>query len=64
LNFDWKSTVLPPEKKFKSITKSQLRKFGIDKSTMAIVDTLDDLEKNPPGIVVAKAIKNLRFVQN
>jgi len=58
----WKEDI--PKRKFKPISPSIMRMFGIKQNFIDHVDTLDDLRENPPNIIVAEALRNIRFVQN
>ena len=47
------------------LKKSEYRDLGIDPDqTLVEVATLEQLRRNPPNIVIAEAIKNLKFIQN
>lgn len=58
----WKEEAM--NKNLKPITPQLLKKFGIPQESVQMVDTMDDLRKNPPNIIVAEAKKTFRFVQN
>jgi len=48
----------------KSISKSKFRNLGISETNATIVNTTDELRKNPPNIVIAECIKDINFSQN
>ena len=58
----WKEDV--PMRDFKPVSGSILRALGLSKGTVKHVDTIDELRNDPPNIVVAEAVRNVKFVQN
>lgn len=48
----------------KKITTTRLRQFGLAQDGLSFVDTLEDLQKTPPNIIIAEAVTNVHFVQN
>ena len=58
----WKEDV--PTRQFKPVSPSVLRQLGLKRDTVKHVDTLNELRKDPPNIVIAEAIKTISFVQN
>lgn len=46
------------------ISDSTIRKLGIDESFLQFSDTLEELSKKTPNIVIAEATRNFEFVQN
>ena len=62
-NFTWEKEG-PTDRKLKPISDSMFRTLGLNRDSLKIVETLEDLKKNPPNIVIATATKNLTFIQN
>ena len=60
--FGWKSEI--PDRKVKPLSSTVLRGLGIKREDIKEVANLEELREYPPNIVVAKAAKSLRFVQN
>ena len=58
----WKEDI--PERVFKKVSPSVMRQLGLKMDTIKHVDTLDELRKDPPNIVIAEAVRNIKFVQN
>ena len=48
----------------KPITPELLRKFGLTSESVKIVDTIDELRKSPPNIIIAESKKKFKFIQN
>lgn len=48
----------------KPISKFELSQLGIDLASLKIVETLEEISKYPPNIVIAQCLKNISFVQN
>ena len=61
-NFGWHSEV--PKRNFKPLSLTVLRGLGINREDIKEVADLEELREYPPNIVIAKAAKNLRFIQN
>ena len=61
-NFGWESE--SPKRKFKPLSPTVLRGLGINREDIKEVIDLEELREYPPNIVIAKANKSLRFVQN
>jgi len=56
---------IPSENRtIKKLTEKDVLKFGLSRKGMEHVETLNDLKKYPPNIVVANCIKNITFIQN
>jgi ADP-heptose:LPS heptosyltransferase len=51
-------------KNLKPITPPLLRKFGLSEDNIKMVNTLEELEKNPPNIIIAEAKNSFKFIQN
>ena len=58
----WKEDV--PMRDFKPVSGSILRALGLSKGTVKHVDTIDELRDDPPNIIIAEAVRNVKFVQN
>lgn len=54
----------PRETKFKKISNYQLSQFGFQTEVPEIVDSIDDLRKSSPNIVIAEALDTLFYKQN
>jgi len=54
----------PPKRKFKKISGTKRRNMGLREEDLSMVKTLRELREKPLNIVVAKALLNVRFVQN
>lgn len=52
------------KKEVKALNTLTLQKMGLTKEGLETVETLDELRKDPPNIVVAKSKKNYKFIQN
>ena len=52
------------EKQLKPISPTILKKFGLSMENVKPVETIKDLRKNPPNIVVTESKKNFKFIQN
>ena len=52
------------EKQLRPVSPAILNKFGLTMENVKAVSTLEDLEKNPPNIVVTECKKNFKFIQN
>jgi ADP-heptose:LPS heptosyltransferase len=61
--FQWQ-TDIQPNQVFKKVTNTQLRLMGLPINIETRVKDLKELRENPPNIIIAKAVKTLRFVQN
>ena len=62
-NFQWQSD-MQPNRKFKQTSKTQLRNMGLSSERKFIVKELKELQEDPPNIIIAKATKDLKFIQN
>jgi len=60
--FAWQDEV--PTRDFKQLSPTVMRGLGIKKADIKEVANLEELRTSPPNIVIAKASKNLKFVQN
>jgi len=58
-----KGTKLSQERKGK-ITRYELQELGINENNIKIVDTVEDVQKNPPNMVVAECVRDISFIQN
>jgi len=47
-----------------SITRGDLYKFGLKEQTSIMVETIDDLRKSPPHIIIAESLINIHYKQN
>ena len=52
------------KRKTKQVSKTKLRELGLTKDGLNFVETLSDLRKTPPNIIIAKAVRDVNFVQN
>jgi ADP-heptose:LPS heptosyltransferase len=52
------------EKHLKPVTSQLLKKFGLSADNVQSVNTIEELRKNPPNIVVAESKKRFKFIQN
>jgi len=48
----------------KQISPTKLRQLGLSKNGLVLVNTLKDLRKMPPNIIIATATTDVHFVQN
>jgi len=48
----------------KKISNTRLRELGLSQDGLNFVETLEDLRKAPPNIIIAKAVTTVHFVQN
>jgi len=62
-NFEWQPDVRA-DRKFKSISKTQMRVFGLTEESNKTVEDLQELKKDPPNIIIAKSLSNMTFMQN
>ena len=60
---EWRKDA-PSNRKLKDISLSQMRKMGIKPNAITYTNDLDELRNNPPGIVIAEALKTMGFIQN
>ena len=60
--FGWQPEM--PQRKFKPLSGTVLRGLGIKREDIKEVEDLQTLRDHPPNIVIAKAWKSLKFVQN
>ena len=49
---------------FKKVSGYSLHNLGLSKNFVQHVETIEELRKSPPNIVVANCVKNVKFVQN
>jgi len=45
-------------------TKLEMSEFGISQNNVSIVETVEEIKKNPPNIVVAECMNDVAFIQN
>lgn len=62
-DFAWQPEV-PERQNYKPLSPSILRGLGIKREDIKHVADLNELKQYPPNIVIARATKSLRFVQN
>jgi len=60
--FGWDPEV--PQRNIKPLSSTVMRGLGIKRENIKEVADLEELKESPPNIVVAKATKSLKFVQN
>jgi len=58
----WEPDVVP--KQMRQLTQYNVNQLGLKMDNVHHVDTLEELRKNPPNIVVARALHTVSFVQN
>jgi ADP-heptose:LPS heptosyltransferase len=58
----WKDDVT--KRDFKPVSASIMRALGLKRQNVKYVETLESLRDDPPNIVVAEAVRNVKFVQN
>jgi ADP-heptose:LPS heptosyltransferase len=58
----WKEDI--PTRQFKPVSSSVMRQLGLNRENVRKVNDLVELRGDPPNIVIAEAVKNVRFVQN
>lgn len=58
----WKEDI--PTKKFKPVSPSVMRQLGLSRENLKHVNIIEDLRNDPPNIVIAEAVRNVKFVQN
>ena len=61
-NFGWEPEV--PQRNFKPLSGTVMRGLGIKRQDIKEVEDLEELRESPPNIIVARATKSLKFVQN
>jgi ADP-heptose:LPS heptosyltransferase len=49
---------------FKNISNYELKELGIKVSDIKVEETIEDLKKAPPNIVIGECIKTIQFTQN
>ena len=47
-----------------NITKYELQELGISESNIRIVDTVEEIKRNPPNIIIAECVRDVSFIQN
>lgn len=47
-----------------AMTKYEMQELGIQENNVKIVDTVEEIQKNPPNMVVAECVRDISFVQN
>jgi len=62
-NFEWQPEMMP-EKKFKQVSRTQMRNLGLSDSSSRIVEDLEELKEDAPNIIIAKSLSNMHFTQN
>lgn len=58
----WKDDVRMRD--FKPVSGSMMRALGLKKQNIKFVKTLEELRDDPPNIIVAEAVRGVKFVQN
>lgn len=58
----WKEDV--PMRDFRPVSPSVMRSLGLNKQNVKHVNTVDELRNSPPNIIIAEAVRNIKFVQN
>jgi len=54
----------PIKRNLLPVSLPKMRQLGIKPNAIVYVNNLDELRENPPGIVIAEAVRNMGFVQN
>lgn len=63
--WNWQETLTDVgSEKFKPITNDLLRQLGMKELTLRHVQSLDELRKDPPNIVIGECIRGVTFEQN
>ncbi len=52
------------KREYKKVSTSKIRELGLRKDGLGEVLDLEKLRETPPNIIIAEAIKNVKFVQN
>lgn len=60
---NWKEDKVPPRNKI-PVSTTKIREFGLKKDQITMVQNLEELRENPPGIIIAEAKHTVSFVQN
>ena len=60
---EWKKDA-QSKRDLKPISLTQMRRMGIKPDAIKYANDFDELRKNPPGIVIAEALKTTGFIQN
>ena len=47
-----------------AITLYELKELGISENNIRIVDTVEEVQSNPPNMVVAECVRDISFIQN
>lgn len=58
----WKNEL--PDRDFKSISSSVIRKFGLQSDSTQPVVHMEELRNSPPNIIIGEVLKDFRFTQN
>lgn len=53
-----------PNRNFRNISNSEFSELGIKPTNIGFVETIDDLRKTTPNIVVGECVKSVQFKQN
>jgi hypothetical protein len=53
-----------PNRNFRNISNSEFSDLGVKLSNIVTVETIDDLRKTNPNIVIAECVKSVQFKQN
>lgn len=61
--FEWQPEAVP-NRQLKSISKTQMRNLGLGESTTKVVNDLEELREDPPNIIIARSLSNMKFTQN
>jgi ADP-heptose:LPS heptosyltransferase len=60
----WQDEYASLRGKVKKASSTKIRELGLTKGSLRMVDALEDLDRDPPNIVIAEAKKNFYFTQN
>jgi len=58
----WKKDIA--RRNLRQVSTMAMRQMGIKPNAIVYANDLDELRENPPGIVIAEAVKTMGFVQN
>jgi len=55
---------VPQMPKKANVSKFELKDLGLSENNIRIVDTVEEIKRNPPNIIVAECVRDVAFVQN